>query len=67
MTLETGAEVWALVDLITEDGSIVPIGSLGNIVGWQDQDPIVTFEEGTVVAHRWEIRARDAKRSWGTR
>lgn len=62
MTLNAGARIRTLVDLLTTDGSIVPIGTAGTVIGYAGERLVVSFEDRdtgetlTAECQRWEVR-----------
>lgn len=62
MTLETGAAARTLVDLLADDESIIPAGSVVRVIGHEGQQPVVdledfdTGEHVTATCQPWELR-----------
>lgn len=61
MTLEAGTRIRTLVDLLTDAGQIIPIGTPGEVIGFAGERLVLSFldnetgELTTAEAQVWEV------------
>lgn len=61
MTLDIGTRVRTVIEVLADDGYLIPVGSLGMVVGHQGEKLVVAFdlEDATATLLPWEVlRAR---------
>lgn len=57
-----GDRVRAVIELLADDGTLLPIGSTGTVLGYEGSALVVEFEDHdtgethTVTAEIWEVR-----------